>query len=162
MYFSWAVRATVRLRAKRNAEARADYLVMTPFAPGPHERAVALNNTAWTSLVLGNPAWRVDALERAQQAIAIEPDTWFIRGTFAYALLENGNPVEAIATLDSFDNTKASPQGRASNLCVRAMSEARLGRIDDSASHLHDAETLDPANELLDRARVELATAPRA
>jgi hypothetical protein len=162
MYFPWAVRATVRLRAKRNAEARADYLVMTPFAPGPHERAVALNNTAWTSLVLGNPAWRADALERAQQAIAIEPDTSFIRGTLAYALLENGKPAEAIATLDSFDNMKISPQGRASNLCVRAMSEARLGHTDDSARHVHDAEALDPACELLDRARADLATAPRA
>lgn len=161
MHFMWHVRASARLQSKRYAEARADFIVMTPLAPNQHDRAVDLNNTAWTSLLLGNPAWRADALERAQQAIAIEPDAPFIRSTLAYALLENGKPVEAIATLGSFDDMKTSPQGRASNLCVRAMSEARLGQTEASASHLRDVEALDPSCELLDRARAELALTPR-
>jgi predicted Zn-dependent protease len=110
---------------------------------------------------LGNPAWRADALEQARQALAIEPDPPFIRGTLAYALLENGKAVEAIAILDSFDDKKTSPQGKASNLCVRAIAEARLGHTYASTRHVHDAEMLDPACELLDRARAELAPVPR-
>jgi Zn-dependent protease len=159
MHFAWAIRATARLRAKRYADARADYLAMTPLAPGPHERAVALNNAAWAALMVGDPAWRADALERVQQALAIEPDPPFIRGTLAYALVENGKPVEGLAALDSFDDTKTSPGGQASNLCVRAIAEARLGQSEAAARHLRDAQALDPACELLDRARAEQATA---
>jgi Zn-dependent protease len=162
MHFAWAIRATARLQAKRYADARADYLVMTPVAPDPHHRAVALNNAAWAALMVGDPAWRADALERAQQALAIEPDPPFIRGTLAYALVENGKPVEGLAALDSFDDAKTSPGGKASNLCVRAIAEARLGESEASARHLRDAQVLDPACELLDRARAELAVAPRA
>jgi hypothetical protein len=161
MYFAWVIRATARLQAKRYADARADYLVMTPAALNPHRRAVALNDAAWAALMVGDPAWRADALERAQQAFAIEPDPPFIRGTLAYALLENGKPAEALAALDSFDDTKTSTRGQALRLCVRAIAEARLGRADASARHLRDAETLDPACELLVRTRAELAVAPR-
>ena len=162
IHFVWHVRASARLQSKRNAEARADYIVMTPLAPHPHDQAVDLNNTAWTSLVLGNPAWRADALVRAQQAFAIEPDPPFIRGTLAYALVENGRPMEGIAMLDTFDDKKTTPKGRASNLCVRAIAEARLGQTDASTRHVHDAEALDSACELLDRARAELTVVPRA
>jgi hypothetical protein len=161
IHFVWHVRASARLQSKRNADARADYIVMTPLAPHPHDKAVDLNNTAWTSLLLGNPAWRADALERAQQAFGIEPDPPFIRGTLAYALVENGKPIEGIAMLDSFDDKKTTPQGRASNLCVRAIAEARLGQTDASTRHVHDAEALDSACELLDRTRAELAPIPR-
>ena len=161
MYFAWVIRATARLQAKRYADARADYLVMTPAAPDQQHRAVALNDAAWAALMVGDPAWRADALERAQQAFAIEPDPPFIRGTLAYALLENGKPAEALAALDSFDDTKTSTRGQALRLCVRAIAEARLGRAEASARHSRDAETLDPACELLVRTRAELAAAPR-
>jgi hypothetical protein len=161
IHFIWHVRASARLQSKRYADARADYLVMTPMAPSPHDRAVDLNNASWSGLIVGDPSWKADALERAQQAFAIEPDPPFIRGTLAYALVENGRPVEGIAMLDSFDDTKTTPKGRASNLCVRAIAEARLGQTDASTRHVHDVEALDPACELLERARAELAPTPR-
>jgi len=160
-HFIWNVRASARLQAKRYADARADYILMSPSAPHPHEQAVDLNNAAWSALMVGDPAWRADALGRAQQALEIEPDPPFIRGTLAYALLENGKPVEALAVLDSFDDTKTSPGGKASNLCVRAIAEARLGQTEASRRHVHDAEALDAACELLDRTRAELTLIPR-
>jgi hypothetical protein len=161
IHFVWHVRASARLQSKRYSDARADYLVMTPLAPSPHDRAVDLNNASWSGLIVGDLSWKADALERAQQAFAIEPDPPFIRGTLAYALVENGKPIEGIAMLDSFDDKKTSPKGRASNLCVRAIAEARLGQADASTRHVHDAEALDPACELLDRTRAELAPIPR-
>jgi hypothetical protein len=161
IHFVWHVRASARLQSKRYSDARADYLVMTPWAPSPHDRAVDLNNASWSGLIVGDPSWRRDALERAQQAFSIEPDPPFIRGTLAYALVENGKPIEGIAMLDSFDDKKTSPQGRASNLCVRAIAEARLGQTDAWTRHVHDAEALDSACELLDRTRAELAPIPR-
>jgi tetratricopeptide (TPR) repeat protein len=161
IHFIWHVRASARLQSKRYAEARADYLVMTPLAPNPHERAVDLNNSAWAALIVGDPAWKADALERVQQALAIEPDPPYVRSTLAYALLETGKPVEALAALDGFDDTKTSSQGQASNLCLRAIAEARLGQTEASTRHIHDAEALDPEGELLERARAELALTRR-
>jgi hypothetical protein len=156
MFIFWATRASARLHAKRFAEARSDFVAMTAASPNPHERAVTLNNAAWAALMAGDPAWRADALERVQQALVIEPEVSALRGTLAFALLETGRVVEAVAALDSFDDSSTPPAGQASNLCLRAMAAARLGDKATSARHVREAERLDPACELLERARAEL------
>jgi tetratricopeptide (TPR) repeat protein len=155
----WAQRAGARLRPKRFADAYADYVLMAPVAPDPHLRAVALNNAAWAALILGNPELRLDALDRAQEAVQIEPDQTAFLGTLAFALLENGKPAESLAALDGFDDSKTRPDGQASHLCQRAMAEARLGDMAAAARHVREAEALDPENELLDRARAEAGAA---
>ena len=149
----WAQRAGALLRARRYAEARSDYLAMIDHSPDPRRRAISLNNAAWAALMSGHREWTEEALKEVQEASEAEPDLAEFQGTLAFALVETGKPREALAALDGIDDTSREPRGRALHLCLRALAEARLGNIEQSTRHVHEAEMLDPAGELLSRAR---------
>jgi hypothetical protein len=149
----WAQRAGARLRAQRYADARSDYLAMIDHSPDPRRHAITTNNAAWAALMSGNPDWTDEALKHAQGAVEAEPNVAEFRGTLAFALLETGKPGDAMAALDGIDDSSMAPRSRASNLCVRALVEANLGDTEASTRHAREAEAIDPACELLSRAR---------
>ena len=156
----WELRARARLGAERYADARADYLVLEQHAPSDRHRAITQNNLAWVALMAADPALHAEALERSRAAVAALPDLPSFQGTLAFALLENGSAAEAAEILEETVPKQPRPRDRALELCLLAMSRARLGEGAAAGQRLKEAEDLDPRCALLERARADLAHSP--
>jgi len=158
----WMLRGSARVGEERWSEARADFVSAERFAKREDQRAICSNNIAWVSLMSGDAALRADALQRAQVAVSLKPDQIAFQGTHAFAVLENGSPAEAAASIESFLPKQTRPRSRASDLCVLAMCRARLGQPDEAARCIAEAVQADPKCLLLGRARAELEQAGAA
>ena len=156
----WELRARARLGAARYTDARADYLVLEQHAPTDRLRAITQNNLAWVALMSADPALRPEALERSRAAVAVLPDLPSVQGTFAFALLENGEVAEAAALLEKVLPQQTRPRDRALQLCLLAMCRSRLGDAAAASRHLEEVERIDPACTLLERARADLTSSP--
>jgi hypothetical protein len=153
----WELRARARLGAGRHLDARADFTVLERHAPSEAMRALDRNNIAWASLMSGGSALRAEALELSRAAIDFKPDQRSFKGTYAFALMENGSVAEAAALLEPIASTHPRPRDRALDLCLLAVCHARLHDPEAAAKDLQAAEAADPRCPLLDRARAEIA-----
>ena len=156
----WQVRASARMGTGRWIEAREDLLAAEHVVDTDERRALCRNNAAWASLMSGDPTLRASALELAKGAMAIEPDRPSIKGTYAFALLDNGSPAEAAALLESAAPAQVRPRDRATDLCLLAICQARLHQLVAAAKNLQAARDADPKCALLARAEQELAAVP--
>lgn len=158
----WDLRASARMGAGRWLDARSDFLEALRMATTELQRAMSLNNAAWTALMSDDPSLHAEALEQSGAALAIKPDQPAFIGTRAFALLENGSAAEAAAILEPTARTHPRPQDRASDLCVLAMCRARLQQPEEAINYLAAAREADPECPLLPRAEVELGKASAA
>jgi len=156
----WQIRASARMGTGRWIEARDDFLAAERVVDTDERRALCRNNAAWASLMSGDPTLRASALELAKGAMAIQPDRPSIKGTYAFALLENGSPAEAAALLESAEPAQVRPRDRATDLCLLAICQARLHQLEAAAKNLQAARDADPKCALLSRAEQELAAVP--
>jgi hypothetical protein len=128
---------------------------------GADQRAVAANDLAWNFHVRGRTEdlADADALSReAQQRLGEVPAVMSTRGG---VLADLGRAEEAWALLANALEKTREARWRASILCDLARAEHLLGRPAVAHTRLAEAETLDPRCLLLERARAELAAAPR-
>jgi Zn-dependent protease len=153
----WELRARARLGAGRFLDARADFMVLEQHAPSDAVRALDRNNIAWASLMSGDPALRGEALELSRLAVEFKADQASFKGTYAFALMENGSVAEAAALLQPIASMHPRPRDRALDLCLLAICHARLHDAETAAKDLQAAEAADPRCQLLERARAEMA-----
>ncbi|HSS62031.1 MAG TPA: site-2 protease family protein [Candidatus Limnocylindrales bacterium] len=160
----WMLRGSARVGAQRWLDARSDFLAAEKVATTDPQRALCNNNIAWVSLMSADPGLAAEALERSRAALAVQPDQIAFLGTHAFALLENGSPVEAAELLERVIPRQGRPRNRASDLCLLALCRARLGDADLAAQHAAEAAAADPRCPLLGRAgaEVERASTPGA
>lgn len=155
----WQVRASARMGAGRWVEARDDFLVAERAVSTEEQRALCRNNAAWASLMSGDATLHAQALELSRAALAIQPDRPAFIGTYAFALLENGSPAEAVALLEPVAAKHPRPRDRASDLCLLAICQARLNQPEAGAKNLQAARKADARCALLGRAEMEVARA---
>lgn len=158
----WERRAFARIGAARWLDARADFQECERTASTDAQHAVSRNNIAWASLMSREPALRAESLEQARYAVGVKPDNISFQGTLAFALLENGSPAEAATMLESIIPQQTRPRARASDLCVLAMCQARLGQGDAAVKNVDAAAAADPKCALLAIARAELSQSAAA
>src|SRR4029077_8300635 len=156
----WQVRASARMGTGRWIDARYDVLAAERVVDTDERRALCRNNAAWASLMSGDPALRASALELAKGAMAIQPDRPSIKGTYAFALLDNGSPAQAAALLESAAPAQLRPRDRATDLCLLAICQARLHQLEAGAKNLQAARDADPKCALLARAQQEWTAVP--
>jgi Zn-dependent protease len=152
----WDLRAGARMAAGRWLEAHSDFLESLRAAKTEHQRAMSLNNVAWTALMSGDPSLRAEALDQSRAALTLQPDQPSFVGTHAFALLENGSPAEAVALLEPTARTHPRPQDRALDICLLAISRARLDQTEAAVKDLAAAREADPKCALLSRAELEI------
>ena len=155
----WALRAGARMDVGRWLDARADFLEAERAAATDAQRALFSNNVAWVSLMSGDAALRAESLERARSATSLEPDQPAFSGTYAFALLVNGAPAEALPILEADLSKLTRPRDRASTYCLLAMCRARLNQHDEARKDLAAAVAADPRCQLLPSASEELEVA---
>lgn len=148
----WSLRAGARLGAARFLEARADFQEALQAADTPLLKAMSQNNIAWASLMADEPGLRAEALELATAAYSFNPSQPAYAGTYAHALLANGDPARARELLDRVIPTQARPRDRALNLCLLAMCQAQLGQPEEARQSLARATELNPDCQLFERA----------
>jgi peptidase M50-like protein/ClpA/ClpB-like protein len=151
----WHLRASSRMGAGRWVEARDDFIAAERVVATDEQRALCRNNAAWCALMSGEPTLSAQALELARAAIATQPDRPAFIGTYAFALLENGSPVEAAALLEPVAASHTRPRDRASDLSILAMCHTRLDKREAAAADLRAARDADPKCTLLERAQAE-------
>lgn len=152
----WDLRATARMGAGRWLEARSDFLESLRKATSELQRAMSLNNAAWTALMSGDPSLRAEALEQSRVALAFKPDQPSFIGTHAFALLENGSPPAAAAILEPTARTHPRPQDRALDICLLAICRARLQQPEEAVKDLAVAREADSTCPLLGCAQLEI------
>jgi tetratricopeptide (TPR) repeat protein len=145
------------IRAGEFDAARAELLSLLATGDGaPHERAIDLNNLAWTDLMSGDQDLLDEALaasEEAARQLAWNPA---IKGTRGYALIQSGRLAEGIELVRRADAAHRERNDRATCSCVLAIGAARRGDRDTARALLGRAARLDPTCDLLDRAAGEV------
>ena len=124
------------------------------------EVGVAANNLAWTDLCLGDADRFPGALALAERAAAKIPDHVYIRGTLAFALIENGRTREGVDILVTDSLQGEDDWSTAARACVLAIGVARLGNRPYAEVLLNLAEQLEPPSGLPARAREAITMAP--
>jgi hypothetical protein len=122
----------------------------------PHQRAIDLNNLAWTDLMSGDPDRLEEALaasEEAERKLAWNPA---IKGTRGYALIEAGRVADGIALSRRAYDAHRDRGDRATCACVLAIGAARLGDTATARRMLAEAARLDPTCDLRARATAEV------
>jgi hypothetical protein len=155
----WTQRGASRLRTNRLEEARADYLLVLGSATSDLEVGIAANNVAWTELCIGEADRFPDALALAKRAAAKIPEGRHIRGTLAFALIENGRIEEGVDTLVLDSVQGDDDYGTAARACILALGVARLGNRPYAEVLLNVAEQLEPPSGLRARVREEIIKA---
>ena len=156
----WTQRGGSRLRMNRLAEARADFVLVLGSATSDIQVGVAANNLAWTELCLGDRDRFRDALELAERAAAKLPGERYVRGTLAFALIENGRIGEGVDMLVTDSIQGEEDWGTAARACVLAIGVARLGHRPYAEVLLNLAEQLGGPSALLARVAAEISKAP--
>jgi tetratricopeptide (TPR) repeat protein len=149
--------AVVRIVLRRYDEARERLLeVLERDDLQPIQRAIHLNNLAWTDLVLDDPDLLPEALAASKEALATAPQIPAFKGTRGFALVLGGRIEEGISLSAEASRGGVTRDDRASNLVVMAIGAARIGRIETAENRLMAAVRLSPRNALLDRGIAEL------
>ena len=158
----WLVelRAHAQLRLRRSVEAYHGFAAMTSSAGDERALALALNNAAWAALMSDREELRPEALALSARALSLLPQHSAVRGTHAFALIENGQAHDGVVLIAPLV-TKAASEHKATQECVLAIGLARLGMADDARRYLEDAARLDPEEQLLCRAAAAM-TSPSA
>jgi hypothetical protein len=156
----WTQRGASRLRTNRLEEARADYLLVLGSATSDLEVGIAANNVAWTELCIGDADRFPDALALAKRAAAKIPEGRHIRGTLAFALIENGRIEEGVDTLVLDSVQGDDDYGTAARACILGIGVARLGNRPYAEVLLNVAEQLEPPSGLPARVRKEISKVP--
>ena len=145
------LRAHAQLRLHRSVEAMHGFTALASSAPDERSLALALNNAAWAALMSDREALRPEALTLSARAIMLLPHHSAVRGTHAFALIENGQARDGVALIAPLV-AKAAPEYMATQECILAIGLARLAMIEDARRYVDDAASLDPAERLLPRA----------
>ncbi|HEV2172244.1 MAG TPA: DUF4240 domain-containing protein, partial [Nitrospira sp.] len=130
-------------------------------APRTRTRAIATNNLAWTNLMIGTPATVREALPLANDALRMMSDELelerymgSVRGTLAFALIENDQALAGIEVIeDVLAKESPGPNILALRLCVQAIGLARAGDSLRARALISRARKADPNCQLLTRAR---------
>jgi bifunctional DNase/RNase len=144
----------------RAADARADFVLVLDSATTDGEVGIAANNVAWTDLCLGDADRFPGALALAERAAAKIPGHVYIRGTLAFALIENGRTREGVDILVTDSLQGEDDWSTAARACVLAIGVARLGNRPYAGVLLQVAEQLEPPSGLSARAREAITKAP--
>lgn len=152
----WSLRASARLGAARWLEARADFQQALQAADTDLLKAMSRNNVAWASLMANDPALKAEALELATAAYNFNKEQRAYIGTYAHALVANGDPTRAKELLEQVLPKQTRPRDRALNLCLLAMCQAQLGHPDEARMSIEKAAALNPDCQLLERAKAVL------
>lgn len=160
---SWLadLRAHAQLRLGRSVAAYHGFKALASSAGDERTLALALNNAAWAALMSDHAELRAEALALSGRAVQLDPQTSAVRGTHAFALIENGQPHEGVVLIVPLV-AKAVPENKATQECVLAIGLARLGMLDDACRYAEDAARLDPEEQLLPRAQAALGRARAA
>jgi bifunctional DNase/RNase len=156
----WTQRGLSRLRMNRADNARADFVLVMESATTDGEVGIAANNLAWTDLCIGDANRFRDALELAERAAAKLPNQRYVRGTLAFALIENDRIGEGVDILVGDSIQGEDDGGTAARACVLAIGVARLGRRPYAEVLLNLAEQLGGPSTLLARVGDEISKAP--
>jgi bifunctional DNase/RNase len=156
----WTQRGVSRLRVNRAEDARADFVLLMESATTDGEVGIAANNLAWTDLCIGNADRFGEALDLAQRAAAKLPNERYVRGTLAFALIENGRIGAGVDILVGDSIQGEDDGGTAARACVLAIGVARLGRRPYAEVLLNLAEQLGGPSTLLARVGDEISKAP--
>ncbi len=155
----WTQRGVSRLRMNRAEDARADFVLLLDSATTDGEVGIAANNLAWTDLCSGDADRFGAALDLAQRAAAKVPNQRYVRGTLAFALIENGRVSEGVDILVADSVQGEDDGGTASRACVLAIGVARLSNRPYAEVLLNVAEELEPRSALATRVREEITKA---
>jgi hypothetical protein len=128
----------------------------------PHQRAIDLNNLAWTDLMSDDPGLldeAVAASEEAQRKLAWNPA---VKGTRGYALIQAGRVADGVLLARRAYDTHRDRSDRATSACVVAIGAARGRDLATARAMLAAAARLDRGCDLLERAGAEVnrVTAP--
>ncbi len=156
----WTQRGVSRLRTNRLQDACADFVLVLGSATSDRQVGYAANNLAWTELCIGDGDRFGEALELAERAAAKIPDQPYVRGTLAFASIENGRVSEGVDILVTDSVQGEDDWGTASRTCVLAISVARLGNRPYAEVLLHAAEQLEPRSGLPARVREAITKEP--
>jgi tetratricopeptide (TPR) repeat protein len=121
------------------------------------QRALFLNNIAWTDLFTDHPTLLEEADRYSAEAIRIAPWFSWIRGTRGMVLVELEHLDEGIDLLNKALGGNREPQNRAQNACCLAIAFAKKRDLDESRKYLEKARELDPDCSLIPRVEKEVA-----
>jgi bifunctional DNase/RNase len=152
-------RGHARLVLELVGEARSDFAAALASATTDSQIGVATNNLAWTDLYIGDHARFAEALLLAQRAVEKLPNDPNIHGTHAFALIENGLPAEGVEELNSVGVQGWDDWTTAARASVLALGVARTGNRMYAEILVEIAQQLQPAPNLVTRAREEIAAA---
>lgn len=151
------LRAHAQLRLRRAVDAYRGFTKLASTAGDERTLALALNNAAWAALMSDRDDLRPEALVLSERAVQLDPQTSAVRGTRAFALIENGQPHDGVVLIAPLV-AKAVPEYKATQECVLAIGLARLGMVADARRYCDDAARLDPDEHLLPRAAAAVSS----
>ncbi len=124
----------------------------SPSLTGP-QRAVLLNNAAWSGLLVGGEQQLATALERARLAFGMMP--WFapIRGTYGSLLVEHGDLKSGTAHLQWALAHHQGTRDKGLVTAYLALASALDAEFDQASTLICDAECLAGGNPLIERTR---------
>jgi tetratricopeptide (TPR) repeat protein len=146
-------RAMILAHRQDHREARSACLTALESPEASSEsHAYLWNNIAWEDLMIGDSALLEEADRLSEQALTELPWIPAVKGTRGSVLVELGRSDEGVSLLQQAHRENASPSNRALNACYLAMAMARQGDLPRAREFVTEAERLDPACLLLERA----------
>jgi tetratricopeptide (TPR) repeat protein len=136
----------------RFGPAREVFLGLLPAARLPIERLVLVNNVAWSSLVLRDPALLEEAVRYSGEALTGAPDFPIFKGTRGAALVCAGRLGEGSRLLAEALAEYPTNEQKAMAASWLAIGEGRRGDAPAEKRWLERARELDPSCHLLDLA----------
>lgn len=122
------------------------------------QRAVLLNNAAWSGLLVGGETQLAIALERARDAYHMMP--WFapIRGTYGSLLIEHGEVNAGVAHLHWARTHHQGARDKGLVTSYLALASALNSDYDRALALMYDAESLASGDPLIKRTRERIDT----
>ncbi|HZQ46842.1 MAG TPA: site-2 protease family protein [Verrucomicrobiae bacterium] len=117
----------------------------------PVQNALALNNLAYTDIMLGNKELLSEADACSRQAVEKLPWMAAIKGTRGNVLIELGQIEQGIVLLRESMRDGESASSKAENACHIASAEQKRGNMEEFQRYLEMARSLDPDCLLLKR-----------
>jgi peptidase M50-like protein/tetratricopeptide repeat protein len=146
-------RAMILAHRQDHREARSAYLTALESPEASSEIQPYLwNNIAWEDLMIGDSALLEEADQLSEQALTELPWIPAVKGTRGSVLVELGRSDEGVSLLQQAHRENASPSNRALNACYLATAMATQGDLPSAREFVTEAERLDPACPLLERA----------
>lgn len=126
------------------------------------QRAVLLNNAAWSGLLVGGEPQLAIALERARLAFSMMP--WFapIRGTYGSLLVEHGEIDAGVTHLNWARTHHQGARDKGMVTAYLALASAIDAEFDQALALIHDAESLAGGDPLIIRMRERINTMTHA